>query len=98
MDITFFSQTITYLVFGWLGYLLGKRLAAPTRFAQWVIWFVLLVIADKILIIQIANIFGFVIDSGSVLQALVVGIVINFAFRPSGSQTQFASSSNTAKS
>jgi hypothetical protein len=98
MDITLLSQLFTYVVFGWIGYLWGKRFAAPTKTVQWVLWLIILVLADKILQMQLVNIFGFIIDSGSVLQALVAGIVINFVFRVSRLETQQAGSSGTAKS
>ena len=89
MDITLLSQLFTYLVFGWLGYVLAKRLSLPTRTMDWVMWMLALVLSGWFIHFQVVNIFGFVISSQHLLQGLVVGILINFVFRstrPSSSQ------------
>ena len=97
MDITLLSQIITYLVFGWLGYLLGKRFSVPDKMATWVLWLIALVLAGSIKF-QIVNVSGFIIDSQSVLQALVAGILINFIVRASRPDSPQASPSGQAKS
>ena len=97
MDITLLSQIITYLVFGWLGYLLGKRFSVPDKMATWVLWLIALVLAGSIKF-QIVNVFGFIIDSQSVLQALVAGILINFVVRTSRPDSPQASPSGQTKS
>jgi hypothetical protein len=97
MDITLLSQIITLLVFGVLGYFLGKRLQVPAKIWTWILWLITLVLAGSVKM-RIVDIFGFVIASQDVLQGLVAGILINFVVRASRSETPQASTSGTTKS
>ena len=97
MDITLLSQIITFLVFGWLGYLLGKKLEVPTKIWTWILWLIALALADSVKM-RIVDIFGFVITSEMVLQGLIAGILINFIVRASRSEKKPESSSGAVKS
>lgn len=81
MDITLLSTVATYLVFGWVGYVWAKRMPLPARFVDWFLWLIAFLLAGSIRLGDLVNIFGFVIRSEDLLQALVVGILINFILR-----------------
>lgn len=80
MDIQFFSQLITFLVFGWVGYVWAKNLSRPVRLVDWLLWLIALVIAGSIQL-RIVDIFGFTILSQDLLRALVLGVLLNFILR-----------------
>jgi hypothetical protein len=81
MDIALLSTVVTYLVFGWVGYVWAKRMPLPARFVDWFLWLIAFLLAGSIRLGDLVNIFGFVIRSEDLLQALVVGILINFILR-----------------
>ena len=80
MNIELFSQLITYLVFGWIGYVWAKNLSRPARLVDWLLWLIALWIVGSIRL-RIVDIFGFTIFSQDLLQALVLGVLINFILR-----------------
>ncbi len=99
MDITLVTKLATYAVFGLLGYLWGSRLTLPAKTVTWVLWLLLLVLADSLFVsVRLVDIFGFVIYLNWVVQALVVGILINFVVRASRPEKPQVNLSGTAKS
>jgi hypothetical protein len=80
MDIELLSRLITYLVFGWVGYVWAKKLSLPARLVDWLLWLIALLIAGTIQF-KIVDIFGFVILSQDLLRALVLGVLVNFILR-----------------
>ena len=80
MDIQFFSQLITFLVFGWVGYVWAKNLSLPARLVDWLLWLIALVIAGSIRF-RIVDIFGFTILAQDLLRALVLGVLVSFVLR-----------------
>lgn len=82
MDIELLSRLITYLVFGWVGYVWAKRLALPARPVDWFLWLIALLLAGSIGIgTRLVDVFGFTILLDDLLQALVLGVLINFVLR-----------------
>lgn len=80
MDIALLSTLVTYMVFGWVGYVWAKAIRLPTRLVDWILWLIAFMLAGSIRA-QLAYIFGFTILSQDLLQALVLGILINFVLR-----------------
>ena len=82
MDIELLSRLITYLVFGWVGYVWAKRLSLPARPVDWFLWLIALLLAGSIGVsTQLLNIFGFTILLQDLLRALVLGVLVNFILR-----------------
>jgi hypothetical protein len=82
MDITLLSTLATYMVFGWLGYVWAKGIRMPTRLVDWVLWLIAFLLAGSIGVqTRLVDIFGFTIFADDLLQALVLGILINFLLR-----------------
>ncbi len=99
MDNTLLTKLTTYLVFGFLGYVWGQRLHLPAKTVTWVLWLILLVLSDSLFVqVRLVDIFGFVIYLNWVVQALVVGILINFVVRASRRETPQVNPSGTTKS
>jgi hypothetical protein len=99
MDITLFTKLATYVVFGLLGYLWGKRLHLPDKTVTWVLWLILLILSDSLFVsVRLVDLFGFVINLNWVVQALVVGILINFVVRASRPEKPRVNLSGTTKS
>lgn len=80
MDIALLSTLVTYLVFGWIGFVWAKSIQLPARLVDWVLWLIAFLLAGSIKA-RIVDIFGFTILSQDLLQALVLGILINFVLR-----------------
>ena len=80
MDIAFLSTLFTYAVFGWVGYVWAKRIVLPARLVDWVLWLIAFLLAGSIKA-RLVDIFGFTILSQDLLQALVLGILLNFVLR-----------------
>ena len=80
MDIAFLSTLFTYAVFGWVGYVWAKRIVLPARLVDWVLWLIAFLLAGSIKA-RLVDIFGFTILSQDLLQALVLGILLNFILR-----------------
>jgi hypothetical protein len=98
MDITLLASLITYLVFGSLGYLWGKRLPLPARTVNWVLWLILLVLSDSLFVqVRLVDIYDFAIYLNWVIQALVVGILINFVVRTTRPEKPQVDLSGTTK-
>ena len=80
MDIELLSRLITYLVFGWVGYVWAKNRLLPARLVDWLLWLIALWIAGTIQL-RIVDVFGFMILSQDLLRALVLGVLVNFILR-----------------
>lgn len=82
MDMELLSRLLTYLIFGWIGYVWAKNRSQPTRLVDWVLWLIALLLAGSIGIsTRVVDIFGFTIFLDDLLQALVLGVLINFVLR-----------------
>ena len=82
MDIELLSRLITYLVFGWVGYVWAKNRSLPTRLVDWVLWLIAFLLAGSIGIgARLVDVFGFTILLDDLLEALVLGVLINFVLR-----------------
>ena len=82
MDIELLSRLITYLVFGWVGYAWASNRSQPARLVDWVLWLIALLLAGSIGIgTRLVDVLGFTIFLDDVLQALVLGVLINFVLR-----------------
>ncbi|HSL42645.1 MAG TPA: hypothetical protein VK897_04380 [Anaerolineales bacterium] len=81
MDIALLSTLVTYVVFGWVGYVWAKAIRVPTRLVDWILWLIAFLLAGSVRLGQLANIFGFTILSEDLLQALVLGILLSFILR-----------------
>ena len=82
MDIELLSRLITYLVFGWVGYVWAKKLSPPARLIDWVLWLIALLLAGSIGVnTQLLNFFGFTILLQDLLRAIVLGVLVNFLLR-----------------
>ncbi len=82
MDMGLFSRLITFLVFGWVGYVWAKKISLPARLVDWVLWLIAFLLAGTIgLQTRLVDVLGFTIFANDLLRALVLGILINFVLR-----------------
>jgi hypothetical protein len=82
MDIQLLSRLITYLIFGWVGYVWAKKLSLPARLVDWFLWLIALILAGTIGVsTQLVNIFGLTMLLQDLLRALVLGVLVNFILR-----------------
>ncbi|HEX5943880.1 MAG TPA: hypothetical protein VFY66_16475 [Anaerolineales bacterium] len=82
MDLQLLSTLVTYVVFGWIGYVWAKAIPMPARLVDWVLWLIAFLLAGSIGIgVRLVDVFGFTILLDDLLEALVLGILINFVLR-----------------